>query len=784
MDDKSTAAFNLGDVLGVSASVLEAIPGPLFIKDTGSVYLWANRAWAELMGLDPGQVAGNPDSALFSPEFALAHSEPDRRALSTGAAAQKVILLDAPGPPDKTLQVTVAPIVGPDGQAAGVVGMAREVTDRTGTSRTWDERVRYQEAVTLCTRSLLMSKTSDSAMTGFLRHLGEINNVHSASVFQNFQGDEGALAMRRRYSWTRPGCHRTHPVPAQIPYAPWLVRWHLMLSAGLPVQGTIETFPPEEGAVLADEGIRSVLLLPLAVGGEFWGCVRLAEFDAPREWDDGELRTLSIAAESLSAFVVRMQSEEALRRKIEEQEALWAGTPGKTDFDFFSPEEVGKFRDEDRAVIESGEALSNIEDTLASRSGGTIQVISTKAPLRDSNGAVVGIIGITRDITERSELERQVRQAQKMESVGTLTAGIAHDFNNLLTAILGFSHVVLPKLEAGSTIYGYVERIAGAGKRAKHLVRQLLTFSRQVEAEKQPVSLTPILKETLKFLRSSLPANIEIVSSLPDEAPCVEADPTQMHQVIMNLCVNAAHAMAEGGTLTVRLEPVEPDESSSPESGEEGEREWVQLTVKDTGCGMDEATLARMYEPFFTTKEAGKGTGLGLSTVYGIVKDSNGAIEVDSAPGEGTVFRVRLPVTHAAARPEDESQTEQARTGHETVLFVDDEPDVVELGRATLEDAGYTVLTASDGEEALALYESRPDEIAVVMTDKTMPRMGGPQLAGRVLGLRPDAKIVLCSGQTMPEEDRRPVEEAGGTTLLKPFIPTEILAAVRKVLET
>jgi|GEM_PF-2492403 len=814
MQGKAAAVFDLKSLLGFSAVILDAIPQAMFLKAQDGTYLWANKAWADLMGLDRDRIAGNFDGALFPPELALACSEPDRRVLVSRGPASKTLFLQKPGRPKRHVQLTAAPIFSPDGQIAGIVGLARELAGQSDNDRPWDERGRYQDAVSLCTRSLLMSRATETAVLCFLRHLGELNRVQRVALFENFSAPDGERCVRRRYEWAETGHTRHDPnLPESIAYAPWLVRWHLLLSTGLPVQGTIETLPPQESAILAEEDIRSVLLLPLEVDGRFWGFVRLADCRAARQWQDTEVQMLSVAAESLGAFLMRVQSEEALRRKIEEQEALWAGSPdglyikdkdsvylaanpalaellgvpedeipGKTDFDFYPTAEATKFRSEDRKVIESGETLRNLEDTLTAASGRTLQTITTKVPLRDSAGAVIGMIGLTRDLTEHVELERQVRQAQKMESVGTLAAGIAHDFNNLLTSILGFAHLMLPKLERGSSLGRYIERIIGAGTRAKDLIRQLLTFSRQVEAKKEPMLLAPILKETVKFLRSTLPTSIEIVSDFPQRLPHVEADPTQMHQVVMNLCVNAGHAMPGGGTLTVCAKSFELDELADADGGTPRRRQWVQLTIEDTGRGMDEATQARIFEPFFTTKGAGEGTGLGLSTVYGIVKDCNGTIEVNSVPGKGTVFRLRFPATDAALRHEQPPPSPPARHGNETVLFVDDEPDVVELGQATLEEAGYTVLTALDGAQALSLYERHLDEIDLLVTDTSMPRMSGPQLIGHVLALRPDAKIVLCSGKGVSDGDRRTVEETGGTILPKPFIPNEILTVARRVL--
>ncbi|MBN1917754.1 MAG: PAS domain-containing protein [Verrucomicrobia bacterium] len=810
-DDAQTV--NIADMVGEAASILEALPQPAFIKDAASVYLWASKAWAGLMGLDPAQIAGKTDAELFPSEVGLAHSEPARCALRSGHSCQKVIVLEMHTRGKQHVQVTASPIPGPDGIPIGVLGTARDVTESFEPAGELPSATGYRDAMALCTRSLLMSTASGEAITRFLQHLGEISRVHAVTVFEHFTTPEGELCFRPRYNWTSRACRRTCRERAAGAYGPWLVRWHEMLSMGLPVQGTLETLPPEESAVLADEGIQSVLLLPLEVNGRACGFIRLVHCAEPYHWDDAEVQLLSIAAESLSAFLMRMESDKALRAKIEEQEALWRATPdllhikdkdsvyimanrafaeflgtpldeiaGKTDFDLFPCDKASKFRGEDRAVLETGVTLRNLDETLVGADHQPIRAITTKVPLRDANGAVTGVIGITRDVTERAELERQVRLAQKMESIGTLAAGVAHDFNNLLTSILGFAHLSLPRLDEADPVHRYMSHVVSAGTRAQDLVRQLLTFSRQVEAERRPILLTPILKETVKFLQSTLPANVEIVTRFPEDVPRIEADPTHMHQVLMNLCVNAAHAMPDGGTLTLQLDV--DICTTAPPAGNAPAPRWVVLKVRDTGCGMDEATRTRIFEPFFTTKAPGTGTGLGLSTVYGIVEDTGGTIEVESAPGQGTTFTIRMPAAAEGARVEDKEEHTPSRGGTETVLLVEDQPDVLELGRETLEQAGYTVLTAADGAEALSIYEQRGTEIDLLVTDATMPRMTGTQLIHHVLmALRSDAKIVLCSGHIVREDDRRTIEQAGGTILHKPFIPAQLLAAARHVLD-
>ena len=378
--------------------------------------------------------------------------------------------------------------------------------------------------------------------------------------------------------------------------------------------------------------------------------------------------------------------------------------------------------------------------------------------------------------------QRQLLQVQKMEAIGTLAGGIAHDFNNLLVPILGFAELAFNDLPAGSKEREHLIQVLEAGKRAKDLVAQILAFSRQDEADRKPIQLAPIVKEVLKLLHRAVPTTIEIRQNIAPDTGAVNADPTQIHQILMNLCTNAEHAMPEGGVLEVSLVNVELDEEFC--AGHEGltAGSHVRLTVGDTGCGMDGETLKRIFDPFFTTKRPGEGTGMGLSVVHGIVKSHGGDITAYSAPDVGTTFHIYLPVVESIpeARPET---AEPVRGGTESILFVDDEAVLVEIGKKTLERLGYRVTTRTSSVEALELFRVKPGEFDLVITDQTMPNMTGADLAVEILQLRQDIPIILCTGFSHVITPEKASVLGIREFVMKPIIGAELGRTVRRVLD-
>jgi PAS domain S-box-containing protein len=393
------------------------------------------------------------------------------------------------------------------------------------------------------------------------------------------------------------------------------------------------------------------------------------------------------------------------------------------------------------------------------------------------------ILSIFYDITDQRRLETHLRQTQKMEAVGTLAGGIAHDFNNILSAVIGYSEMALSESTIGERPRHFLEQIYKAGERAKYLVKQILTFSRKQEQEYKPVLVAPIIKEGIKLLRASLPTTIKITQEIKDTSVTILADPTQIHQVLMNLCTNAAHAMREkGGILNIQLiqERVDHDRPLHPFNLSAGD--YAKLTVNDSGHGIDASIMERIYDPFFTTKDPGEGTGLGLSVVYGIVRDNGGAIDITSEPGKRTTVNIFFPIKDMGM-PLPEQAHERISGGSERILFVDDEAALVELGSVMLTTLGYRVTSRTSSIEALEAFRVRPHGFDLVITDMTMPNMRGDHLAMELLKIRPDIPIILCTGFSEMISEEKAKSFGIRQFIMKPISTNDLAKAVREALD-
>ena len=389
---------------------------------------------------------------------------------------------------------------------------------------------------------------------------------------------------------------------------------------------------------------------------------------------------------------------------------------------------------------------------------------------------------IYEDITNQEQLEDQLRQAQKMESIGTLAGGIAHDFNNILGIIMGNAELAMDDIYEGNPARFNLQEIRTAGLRAKDVVRQLLSFARKTAAEKKPTNIAPIIIESLKLMRASIPTSIEIRQNIIKEVYTILADPTQINQVLINLCTNAHHAMPDGGILEVGLENVELDENATAQHSDMDPGPYVHLTVGDTGQGMNPEIKGRIFDPYFTTKDIGKGTGLGLSVVHGIVKNHGGGISVNSELGKGTSFEIYFPAVETEAVTETETD-EKLPTGNERILFVDDEESIVYVARNRLERLGYQVETKSSPDEALKLFRVIPNQFDLVITDMSMPEMTGDRFVQEILKIRPDIPTILCTGYS-EKIDKQKAKEMGIRQYIEKPINRSVLAKmVRKILD-
>ena len=392
------------------------------------------------------------------------------------------------------------------------------------------------------------------------------------------------------------------------------------------------------------------------------------------------------------------------------------------------------------------------------------------------------IEGIAADITEEKRLEAQLQQALKMEAIGTLSGGIAHDFNNILGIIIGNAELAMDNVPEWNPAHFNLEEIKTAGIRAKDIVRQLLSFSRKTAQERKPIQIIPVIKDSLKFLRATIPTSIDIRQDMQATDDTILADPTQIHQVMMNLCTNASHAVDTGGIMGIVIENVVLDEDSAVLYPDLIPDNYVRVTVSDTGQGIAPEAIDRIFDPYFTTKEVGKGTGMGLSVVHGIIKSHGGAISVDSELGKGTTFSVLFPVIEKQADSEIETD-EEFPTGSERILFVDDEESMVYVGRYRLERLGYQVEAQTSPVQALKLFQAKSDQFDLVITDMTMPRMTGDMLVKEILKIRPDMPTILCTGFSEKIDEVRSKELGISAYIEKPLDRCDLAKLVRKVLD-
>ena len=403
--------------------------------------------------------------------------------------------------------------------------------------------------------------------------------------------------------------------------------------------------------------------------------------------------------------------------------------------------------------------------------------------LRDQNSL------LEKKVEERSKAlaqsERQLQQVMKLQAIGTLAGGIAHDFNNILFPIVGYTELAMDDIPQDNQARQNLEEVLKATTRAKELVQQILTFSRQGGQERKPLLVQSLIKEALKLLRATIPSSIEIEPDVDEGCGHIMGDPTQIHQVIMNLCTNAYHAMQEtGGILEVALKEVDISYEESVERVGMKVGRHLELKVKDTGHGMGPDVMERIFEPYYTTKELGKGTGLGLSVIHGIIKNHGGDISVSSQPGEGTVFTVYMPIiddVDVEIKPEPSTAATQ---GNESILLIDDEKQIIDIEQQILERLGYTVTSKTDSQEALEEFAALPEKFDLVITDMTMPKLTGDQLALKLMDIRPDIPVILCTGFNETINEEKALSMGIDKYIMKPIVKDELARTIRTVLDT
>ena len=561
-------------------------------------------------------------------------------------------------------------------------------------------------------------------------------------------------------------------------------------------------------------GTHSFICVPIVYEGRSEGILAVDNIRSKKPFSQSDLSLLMGIAPQIGISINNARAYQLIREREESFRALSENAPdiiytlntdgsftyvnpawekslghtseeviGKYFIDFARKDDTSTFIRAFKKIRDGRETIINFTSTLLHKNGSERLFNMTGAPNLDSEGNVLGLVGTFKDVTEQHHLEMQLRQSHKMQAIGTLSGGIAHDFNNILTPIMGYTELMLSEVSDDSQIKWMLERVYNASHRAKDLVQQILTFSRQSEQEKKPVQVSIIVKETLKLLRSSLPATIDIRHNIQSQS-LVMGDPTQIHQVIMNLCTNAGYAMQQtGGILEVTLTDSISDKDALLPSTYTQRGAYMQLTVTDTGEGMTAEIMERIFDPFFTTKERTKGTGMGLSVVHGIVENHDSTITVESEPGKGSTFRVLFPIIDEAVTLESTADMAVVPEGRERILFIDDELPIIDIGKQILESLGYDVTTRTSSIEALELFKVRPDFFDLIITDMTMPNMTGESLARNLLNIRPDIPIIICTGYSASMTREKVGDMGINAIVMKPIIKKDIAHTIRQVLD-
>jgi signal transduction histidine kinase len=548
-------------------------------------------------------------------------------------------------------------------------------------------------------------------------------------------------------------------------------------------------------SLLTEHGVVSGINVAIAGHGQAFGTLG-AHTARRRRFTEDEIHFLFSLATVLAMAVERIHAETELRRmaafvRLNPNPAMELAGDGTIAYCNEAALKLGRSvgLDSPRAILPSNvqEIVHNCLE--ADQSPPKLQTVFEGRTLLWSFHPVAAsqvVHCYVEDITDRLNLEAQLRQSQKMESIGQLAAGVAHDFNNMLTVIQGHSGMILARTNLPPELLDCAQAIFRAAERAAGLTRQLLMFSRKNVMKPKPLDLRKVVSDLSKMLQRLLGETVTLEFNPPPELPLVQADTGMVEQVIMNLAVNARDAMPKGGTLTISTNPVELDDAYMQAHPEARLGAFVCLRVSDTGCGMDSATMVRIFEPFFTTKEVGKGTGLGLATVYGIVKQHEGWIEVSSEVGKGSTFNVFFPATSEPVRalPPESPLATPVRGGHETILVVEDEQVLRDMAHLILQDCGYQVLAAGSGAEALEVWERNPGRIDLMLTDVVMPGgMSGRELAAKLMPNHPQLRIIFTSGYNVEEMNTDFFRRSRAVFLQKPYTRADLAKAVRECLD-
>lgn len=822
--------------------LLDAIPIPVYYKDAAGMYVGCNTALESMTGLRKDQVVGKRSHELPLGDYKEIHRESDAALLADpGVRIYEGTIRHTDG----TIHDVVfnkATYVDADGRGAGIVGAIMDVSQRKRDEESLYRTNRTLRMLMRCNETLVRAENESDLLqavcdvittdNGYrLAWIGYADNDEYKSIRPVAQtGFEDGLLEGLKLTWAdeengrgASGTAIRTGLPCLMKdllndprFAPWreeaekrgcrsLLAIPLVSTEG--TFGSLSIYAPDQDAFDAEEQELMVRLANDLV----YGITALRTREAQK-------RTSQALRESLEQYqklaADRGREHSLLRALLDsipdliffkDSESVYLGCNkafevfcgrtekdliGCSDIDLFPRDVAEFFREMDRKMMAQNMPRRN-EEWIDYPDGRRALLDTLKTPFYDQDGKLLGMIGISREITEkrqaedeRKSLESQLQQAQKMEAIGQLAGGIAHDFNNILTAIIGYSEVILLRMGGDSPFRHHMEQVLQSAERAAELTKGLLAFSRKQVLDTHLIDLCEVFRGMKLMLSRIIPEDIDFRTTVSHEKLTVTADKSQIEQVLMNLVTNSKDSMPEGGTLSVDVFPVSMDTRFAHAHGFADAGKYACISVSDTGHGMDSETQRKIFEPFFTTKEVGKGTGLGMAIIYGIIKQHNGVINVYSEPGSGTTFRIYLPLSSGeidstGKRP----YTEQHAVGTETVLLVEDDMSVRELHGMILEEAGYSVIKAVDGEDALDKFNENRAAVDILVTDVIMPKIDGKSLYQEIAKARPDMKVLFMSGYTRDIIIKRGILDDEIHFLSKPVTSSDLLAKVRHMLD-
>ena len=702
-----------------------------------------------------------------------------------------------------------------------ILGIITDITERKQVEEELQHRLQFQHLITTVSSQFINLHPAqiDDEIDRALQQIGEFADADRSYVFQ-FSDNQEAVSCTHEWcaKQIEPAIERIQEAP--IDSFPWVMT--KFLNAEMVIIPRVSELPPEasnEKKEFEQQGIQSILAVPMISGGRVLGFIGLDSVREEKMWAEDTSSLLKIVGQVFANALENKKTRQALQESEIRLRTVYETFPdpvtiiqledgrcvdvnsaftrvtgwdceeviGKTAADlniWLHPEEREKLT----AGISQHGKIENLEAKFRLKDGSIITALMSAVLIQLNDRPHV--ITITRDISElktaqeeREQLKTQLIQAQKMEAIGTLAGGIAHDFNNILGAIIGYAEMALYDTKKDSMEHYNIDQVLRAGHRAKDLVKQILAFSRKSEQDKNVISLTPVVNETLKLLRASLPTTIAIKQNIEPNLDAIFADPTQMHQVVMNICTNSAHAMREaGGILTVKLQNVDLHIKETAQFPDLNPGPYVKLSISDSGHGMDSKIIDRIFDPYFTTKEQDKGTGMGLAVVHGIIKGHGGGIQVQSKPGKGSRFDILFPIM-GKQTPSETEELKALPTGSERILLIDDEETLIDLGKNMLKKLGYKVEARTRPLEALEIFRAEPHKFDLVISDMTMPGMTGDILASEVMNIRPDTPVILCTGYSERIDEQRAMDLGIKGLMMKPFTIRRLSKTIRDVFD-